>query len=164
MLSAGYYKGQIKKTGNALFDVDRSAERFSESSVWPLEKLLQARLLIDGGYYNQASAILLSISKSELSNPADRVEYYFRLGRLYDETGNTDKAIEFYEYTIQIGRDRTEHFAARSALQLGMLYEHSGNKDLAIAKYKECLSIRDHDFQNSLDQQAKAGINRLKNR
>jgi len=162
MPQAEYCRRQIKKNGNALFDVDRYAARFAESSAWSPTKLLQAHLLIDGGYYSRASAILLSIPKSELSNPADRVEYYFRMGRLYDETENSEKAIEFYEYTIRIGRDRPEHFAARSALQLGMLYERSGNKTLAIEKYKECLSMRDHDFQNSLDQQAKSGINRLK--
>ncbi|HTM67052.1 MAG TPA: tetratricopeptide repeat protein, partial [Flavipsychrobacter sp.] len=56
---------------------------------------------------------------------------------------------------------RQEHYAARSALQMGMLYEKSGNTNEAVKCYNECLSMRNHDFQANIDQQAKAGINRL---
>ena len=67
----------------------------------------------------------------------------------------------FYDATIQIGRDKKEYYAARSALQKGFIYERSGNKKLAIDAFNDCLSMRNHDFQSSIDQLAKAGLNRL---
>jgi len=75
--------------------------------------------------------------------------------------GNDTKALEYYRHTISIGKDRPEYFAARSALQMGFIYEHSGRPRDAIAAYNEALNMHSHDFQASIDQQAKAGINRL---
>jgi hypothetical protein len=62
---------------------------------------------------------------------------------------------------MQQGADRKEQFAARACLQLGLLYEKQGKRDIALQYFNQCLTMRDHDFQQSIDQQAKAGINRL---
>jgi len=47
---------------------------------------------------------------------------------------------------------------------MGFVYEHEGKMNDAISKYQECLNMHNHDFQSSIDQQAKAGINRLENK
>lgn len=151
----------IGKNGNTMFDADRQAERFSKTTEWPNVLLLQARLLTDGGYYQQALAKINSGNVSEFNTEAEKLEYYFRNGRVYDELGNTDKALQFYQSSINAGKKRKEHFAARAALQMGFIYERRGLIHEAIARYNECLSMDDHDFKNAIDQQAKAGINRL---
>lgn len=158
---AGYYRKKIARSGTLSTDADKQAQRFSESETWPAASLLQARLLIDGGFYNQALQILQGVNPGSLSSMTDKLEYYFRLGRSYDELHQEPKAVEFYQYTINKGRDRKEHFAARSALQMGMLYEKKGRKDEAVKWYKDCLSMKGHDFQANIDQQAKAGLSRL---
>ena len=163
MQQANYYRTQVLVQGIALVDADKQAERACKTAIWPPVKLLQARLLIDGGYYDRALTTLMSISEKELTNPADKNEYTFRLGRVYDEEGKMEKALSYYRTTITNGKERHEHFAARAALQTGMLYERNGIKQQAINSYNEVLRMRDHDFQNSIDQQAKAGINRLSN-
>jgi tetratricopeptide (TPR) repeat protein len=161
MNKANYCRKQAGTQGTARMDADKQAEKFSESNVWPLKKLLQARLLSDGGYYSQALIILNSIDNANLTSPADKAEYYFRLGRVYEETGNSNKGLQFYQSTINAGKEGHEQFAARAALQKGRIYEQSGNNAMAIASYKECLDMPSHDFQNSIDHQAKAGLNRL---
>ena len=161
---ASYCREQIKKGGNAQVDADKQAERFGESTVWPNNTLLQARLLLDGGYYNQALDKLNKINESSLKDIGDKLEYLFRLGRVYDEMGNENKALSYYQSAINVGKDRPEHFAARAALQMGFVYEHEGKMNDAISKYQECLNMHNHDFQSSIDQQAKAGINRLENK
>lgn len=158
---ASYYRNQIKTAGTTLVDADKQAKRFSENTDWPNVTLLQARLLIDGGYYTQALNKLAALREQDLKTVSDKLEYYFRLGRAYDELNNEAKALQYYQATINMGKDRKEHFAARAALQMGFMYEHRGNAQQALAHYKEALSMRDHDFQNSIDQQAKAGLNRL---
>lgn len=158
---ADYCRAKIKTEGNTLVDVDKTASRFGNTTYWPNANLLRAHLLIDGGYYKQAYEMLSNINEQSLTNLSDKLEYSFRLARVYDEMGQKDKALRYYQTTINVGRNERDYFAARAALQMAFVYEKVGNTNEAIARFKECLSIRHHDFQNAIDQQAKAGINRL---
>ena len=160
LAKANNCKAQILKSGTQQVDADKQAQRFAESGIWPTAALLQARLLIDGGYYNEALQKLQASDFEALSVP-DKLEYYFRLARIQDELGNDDQAVKLYQSTINFGRGRREHYAARSALQLAMLYERRGNTTEAMKRYNECLAMKNHDFQSNIDQQAKAGLNRL---
>ena len=157
---ATYCLEQVRKQGNTRLDADKQASKFAENRVWPKSKLLAARLLIEGGYYPRALEMLREINERQLSQ-ADRVEYTYRSGKAYQEEGNNTKALEFYQTTLNAGKGRHEQFAARASLQMGIIYEHSGMQEQALTHYKECLNMPTHDFQNSIDQQAKAGINRL---
>ncbi len=167
-VKAEYSMEQVIKKGTTRLDADKQAYRFAENKVWPLRELLQARLLIDGGYNDRALNILQSITPTTLNHPADKAEYYFRLGRVYQELAIDpggknifNQAIENYKNSISAGKELHEQFAARAALQMGKMYEQSANKTDALKKYNECLNMPSHDFQNSIDQQAKAGINRV---
>ncbi len=152
---------QINNAGSRVTDADRQAQRFAEEKKWPHPQLLKAQLLCDGGYYTEALQTLHTITPATFSNTADSAAYHFRLGRIYDETGEDSLALVAYRQTTQIGKNRKEHFAARAALQMGLIYEQQGKIIQAIAAFRECLSMKGHDFQASIDQQAKAGINRL---
>ena len=76
--------------------------------------------------------------------------------------GKRDQAIAAYLSTIRLGEQQKEYFAARAALQLGYLYEKSLDTVQAIGYFQKCLAMKDHDYKNSLDQKAKAGIARCK--
>jgi hypothetical protein len=154
-------RNQIKRVGSLQVDADKQAERFAENDEWPDKTLLRARVLIDGGYYKQALAMLESLSLNSFSNVADKAEFSFRFGRALDELGNDKAALKQYETAIKIGRNRKEHFAARASLQSAFIHEKNGDYYKAISLFKNCLSMRGHDYQNSIDQQAKAGLNRL---
>jgi tetratricopeptide (TPR) repeat protein len=159
--NAAYCMSQVLSKGYSRIDADKQAAGFSEKGLWPPMKLLEARLLIEGGYNSRALVILQNIDTAQLQQPADKAEYLFRLGRVYQESEDNTRALEYYQATINKGKSRHEQFAARAALQMGSIYEHSGMADKAGIKYRECLSMPAHDFQNSIDQQAKAGINRV---
>jgi len=73
---------------------------------------------------------------------------------------NDDIAIKNYLNAIAIGENRTEYYASRAALQIGLIYEKQGNKTLAVKYYKKCLNMNDHDYKDSIDQKAKAGVAR----
>jgi tetratricopeptide (TPR) repeat protein len=124
--------------------------------------LLRARLLDDGGYFAEALAELRGVSVSEYSDPVDRCEYTYRLGRIYDGLGRNDEAILAYDSAIRAGEQLTAYYSARAALQAGYIFEKRGDKARAIGYFERCLSMRDHDYKNSLDQRAKAGIERCK--
>jgi hypothetical protein len=157
---AQYCLEQIKTQGNAMVDADKQALHFAEKGIWPHPALLQARLLIEGGFYNLALSRLTALKENDLVIP-DKLEYYFRLARIYDELDDDQKALQFYRTAISAGQEREEQYAARSALQVGLMYERKNNRKEAINYFQLCLKMRHHDFQSSLDQQAKAGLNRL---
>jgi tetratricopeptide (TPR) repeat protein len=151
----------VSKVGKADFDSDKKAKRFTEAGIWSPVPLLQASQLIDGGYYTQALNKLNQYKESDFNTVPDKAEYHFRLGRAYDELGDDNKALLYYKNAITIGRERKEHFAARSALHSGMIYERRKQYPSAISQYQLCLDLPVQDFKNSIRQQAKAGINRL---
>lgn len=153
----------IGSYGNTITDADKQAQRFSKEGNWPNLVLLQARILTDGGYNNQALSKLQQLDISTLPDIADKLEYYFRIARAYEETQDIRKAVQHYQQAVNMGKDRKEQFAARSALQMGLIYEKHNQPKEALQYFRLCLSMKHHDFQASIDQQAKAGVNRLTN-
>lgn len=153
-------RNYIRQKGNTITDADKQAQRFAESETWPNKYLLRARIETEAGNYAGALKQLKVIQPQSFANPADRLEYTFRIARAYDGTGDLIHANQYYLQAINDGKDRREQFAARAALQLGMMYENAGKRGEAVEYFKQCLSMKGHDFQSSIDQQAKAGINR----
>jgi len=152
----------VLRKGGAESDADRQALKNARSGKWPNRRLLQARLLSDGGYFSEALQSLQGMGSSGLGLPEEKCELAYRLGRIYDGLGQGDEAIGAYLTTIKTGEHLKEYYAARAALQTGYIYEHRGDKVKAVAFFQKCLSLKDHDFKNSLDQRAKAGIARCK--
>ena len=146
--------------GAVYSDADKKALADAKSGKWPDKWLLKARLLNDGGYHNEALTILNSPPTDGLQSVASQLEYNYRLARIYDALGKSNEALQYYAHSIRLGKDRPEYFAARAALQSAQIYENRGNKQLALEFYRQCLSMNEHEYKNSLDQRAKAGIAR----
>lgn len=157
---AEYMQACIRK-GITLIDDDKEALKEAETKEVPNPVLLKSRLLFDGGYYKESFKEMTKITSPSLLIYRDKLEYTYRYGRLFHKTGDLEKAILNYLATIQHGEESHYYFAANSALMLGLLYEEK--KDFSNAKiyYKKCLAMRKHDYQNSLDQKAQAGLERL---
>lgn len=159
---ASYFRGQALIKGGQESDADKQAMKEAKSGRWPDKTLLRARLLSDGGYYGEALQSLQGMSSANFPLPEDKCEFAYRLGRIYDGLGRGDEAIAAYLTTLKTGASLKEYFAARAALQTGYIYEQRGDRATAIAYFQKCLSLKDHDYKNSLDQKAKAGIARCK--
>ncbi|MBS1664710.1 MAG: tetratricopeptide repeat protein, partial [Bacteroidetes bacterium] len=169
---AYYLQGDLRKAdsfrllvlrkGGAESDADKQALKNARSGKWPSRKLLEARVLSDGGYFAEALQTLQGASSSDFALPEEKCELAYRLGRIYDGLGRSEEAIGAYLTTIKTGEHLKEYYAARAALQAGYIYEQRGDKERAISFFQKCLSMKDHDFKNSLDQRAKAGIVRCK--
>jgi hypothetical protein len=154
---------QIRTSGSTYSEADKQAQKEATTSQWPNKLLLRARLLNDGGYYRQALALLHGKNTGSFSLAEEKLEFAYRAGRLYDDLENDSIAMLFYKQAIDLGEKRKEHFAARAALQAGFIFEKQGKKQMAIQWFQRCMAMKDHDFKNSLDQRAKAGIARCNN-
>ena len=156
------YRKLVLQKGNTDSEADKQALKESKSGKWPQIILLKARLLNDGGYQKEALNILKAKTSTDFSLVEEKVEFTYRLARIYDELGEEANAIQTYLATIKTGEQLKEYYAARAAIQLGNIYEKKGDKKTAIIYYLRCLDMGDHDYKDSLDQKAKAGIERCK--
>lgn len=153
---------EVIRRGTAESDADRQALKAARSGIWPDKTLLRARLLTDGGYFEEALRSLQGVSTSSFARPEERCELAYRLARIYDGLGRKDDAITAYLTTIKTGEGLREYYAARAALQAGYIYEEKGDCGRAVGFFQKCLSLKDHDYKNSLDQRAKSGIARCR--
>lgn len=161
MEAANKYRNMILSRGNTETDADKQALKDAKSGKWPHPLLLKARLLSDGGFFQDALKLLQTKKAADFGSMEEKLEYAYRLGRIYDEMGMDDNAIIMYEVTVRTGANRPEYFAARASLQMGYIYEKRNDRTKARSCYQACLDMKGHDYKNSLDQRAKAGIQRL---
>ncbi|RYY12277.1 MAG: hypothetical protein EOO04_33830, partial [Chitinophagaceae bacterium] len=159
---ASAYRKQLLNSPGSNSEADKQAHREAESGQWPNKLLLRARLFNDGGYHREALRLLHGKSEHDFPAVADQLEFYYRAARIYDELGNSAGALRFYELAIKLGRARKEYYAARAALQSGFIYEKQKQFDLARQMFLTVLAMKDHEFKNSIDQKAKAGLNRCR--
>ena len=146
--------------GEAVIDADKQAFKEAQKGILPNQILLKARLLCDGGYYEEGIHLLTSQSQNESAKKEEVVEYFYRLARLQQLNGNKDEAITHYLKSYQTG-DNSLYYSAASVYQLGIIYEEKKNFDEARKYYKLCLTMKDHEYVYSLSQKAKAGLNRI---
>lgn len=152
----------VLTTGKQNAEADKKAYKEAASGKIPNLYLLKARLYSDGGYHQEALQTLEGKSSSDFVDAVERLEFIYRLARIYDDLGEDDKAIETYLTAIATGKTSTEYYAARAALQIGLIYEKRRNKNSAIKYFQECIDMTNHDYELSLEQKAKAGINRCR--
>ncbi len=162
MAKAEEARKNVLLKGSTESDADKQALKDAKLDKWPNILLLKARLLSDGGYHNDAAALLKGKTENDFIKPEEKLEFAYRMARIYDDLGRDDDAIRSYLVAIRLGENRKEHYAARAALQTGQIYEKRGQKSSAITWYQRCLDMDDHEYKNSLDQRAKSGIARCK--
>lgn len=134
------YRAMVRTVGQDLRDKDKEALLEAASQSRPLNELLKARLLCDGGYFDTALAILADLDPSSLEQKADQLEYHYRKGRIFQLQGRTDGAIHELTKAYDDGQKQPFTFATRSALQLGKIYEDKKDYTSAAAWYQRCLS------------------------
>jgi len=156
---------KVEKYGNTIVDADKQAEREAENDLVPNYHLLRGRLLFDGGYYEQAIVELtINTQDNYLSDTRDTLEYTYRLGRIYHEWGKTVEAIKQYKETIRLGSESEYYYAANAALKLGNIFESNGDYKNAEIYYEAAQDMENEEYQNSINQKAKAGLNRIDNK
>jgi hypothetical protein len=62
---------------------------------------------------------------------------------------------------LEAGEKQPYYFAESAAIQLGIICENKGEYENAKAYYKRAINVEKHEFKNSLDQKAKAGLSRI---
>ena len=161
------YKSAMAKCqqyGQATIDDDKQALKAAKSDAVPHPDLLRARVLYDGGYYQRAFNYLIVKSHNLYYDDEYKAEYLYRMGRITQMLLNYPDAIKYYQELIDDTDYRQSFFVCNAALQIGIIYEGQGDYAQAKLYFDECLSMRPDDYQYSLHQKAKSGLNRLKSK
>ena len=144
--------------GNNLLDEDKQAQSEAKRQLVPHVTLLKARLLFDGGYYQNGLATLEKIKIGDL-NDVQVEEYHYRRGRCQQSVKQYNEAIA--SYLLIANNQSTSFFVAGSCLQLAMIYENQKKLASAKAFYEKCLQLNPAEYKNSLHQKAKSGLERV---
>lgn len=155
------YTHRCKSEGRTVVDSDKNAQTEAVAGWIPDLSLLKARLLFDGGYYQRAYAILQEKSSGDFISSRERLEFTYRMGRIFHNLQRHNEAFRFYQKTIEAGKNEPYYFACNAALQSGLLFEQLGNAKQAKEYFRHCLNIFPSEHRTGLHQQAKAGILRL---
>lgn len=151
----------IRVYGRTLIDADKQAQKELDLLTLPNRILLKARLLADGNYAQEAFDLLNKYKEETFLMPKEKLEYQYRLGRIYHKLGNTDRALKAYEKTIEKNIGVEAYFGANACYLIANIYEKNGDKEQALAYYNQCLKMNGYEYHNSIMQKAKAGKNRI---
>lgn len=146
--------------GEDLIDEDKQAQNLAREKVLPNRALLQARLLSDGAYLDEALLLLNDIDISNLSSE-QAIEYNYRKARVLHDLQKYSDAILNYKYCLSFPYNKEQYYQIAAHLYLGQLYESQGQSDAAIYHYKACLASESSQYEDSLHQKAKVGLLRI---
>jgi tetratricopeptide (TPR) repeat protein len=149
---------RILTIGNTLTDDDRQAQLEAKSNRLPNLALLKARLLHDGGQFEQSTKAI-SVNDLNLRDTYDASEFWYRLGRNCQGLKKYDQALVYLKKTIEIGKKLNEYFAASAALQCGLIFEQRNDRQ-AETYFKMVAQFPDHPYKKSLDAKAEASLKR----
>lgn len=158
------YIALVKQKGADNSEPDKAALQEAKSNEMPDVKLIKARLLFDGGYYQRAYDLLKPAANEYSSNRKLSLEYTYRIGRITHKMGKTAEAIRFYQQTLDNGAKEPWYFACNAALQMALLHEEKRDFQNARNAFQRCLGLKPSEYVNSLHAQAKAGLSRCKNK
>ena len=150
----------VKSQGYLYDEKDKQALKEANDSA-PNIDLLRARLYFDGGYYPKALAELAGMHAGDFKLKRDQIEYYYRLGRIYDESGRDSDAVISYQKAINTGNLTSYYYAANAALSIGNIYEKKNDKAKASSFYKQAIAMKNHEYENSIETKAKDGLKRM---
>lgn len=151
------YNNYLQKA-RKLFDESKINKDYDVKNGVVLNKhLLKARLLQDGGYLKSALAQISSFKESDFNDSDNKIEWHYRLGRIYQEKGDTVLALKKYKITMTRGATTERYFPRKAAFESAMLLKEKGN----IKESKRYLDLAINGFPKSKEYES--GIKQMAN-
>ncbi|WP_254070790.1 tetratricopeptide repeat protein [Pedobacter sp. L105] len=156
------YTAKVKAEGYTYGERDKQAMNEALAPT-PNHNLLTARLLFDGGYFNKAAAILADERVNSFSSMKDKAEFCYRSGRIAEALDKDDTALVDYQGAVNYGKGLKYYYAANSALNMGKIYARKKSSAKAKAYFNQAINMKDHEYANSIEAQAKDGLKHVGN-
>jgi len=154
------YLKLVRSKGYTINERDQQALREANDSP-PDTDLLKARFYFDGGYYDKALTEIKNKDANSFKLLRDKIELFYRLGRIYQKTGNLNEALMNYQKAINSGKASRYHYAANAALEMGNIFEEKKDLNRAANFYNQAIDMTDHEYQTGIANEAKAALKRI---
>ncbi len=155
------YKSMSEKLQAHLGSEQKLVNADLHQKIYLNKNLLKARFLFDGGYFEQALHELKQVDVKNLTSNYQKTEYYYRLARVYHEMNNIAESLKMYKECLVVGETINTYFKPNACLQLGLIYKQMGYVNLAKDYFNEVSAFKDYDYEDSIKQKAKAGLNQI---
>ncbi|HSZ73109.1 MAG TPA: hypothetical protein VK750_10580, partial [Cytophagaceae bacterium] len=152
------YKALTLSKGTTRNDSDKQAQKMAGKESLPDKNIYRLRLLSDGGYLKEAIALTEKMDQQTFSNDNDKIEYLYRKARLYHKSADIERAILFYNQTIDASKKTNDYFAPNSCLQLGYIYRNLEQSDKARVYFKKVFDYNHYEYNETIESKAKAGL------
>lgn len=156
---------KVKSTGETHNEADKTAQKATEKPYKPFtasqRAVMRARFASDGGYYEQALALVRNLTEASFTDPYDQTEFNYRKARIHHRMNDFVSALPLYARAVELGEKQTWHFAPSSCLQMGYIYQLRNDKAKAKAYFEKAMSFKKHESKNSVDGKAKAALNEM---
>lgn len=126
------------------------------------KSLIKAQLLLDGGYYTQAQALLGAHSVNDFTRLEDRVKFHFLEARVAQRLKQWTAAIAGYKACIELDSRTDYYYVCYAMLLLGELYEERGQAREAAQYYRACTQRKANQNAAYYHKQAKDGLKRVR--
>ncbi len=156
------YFTKAKTAGNESTEADKYAARSLAENIIPNIKLSKLRYATDGGYYDQAEKIILTVSDNDLPSKKEKIEFVYRKARLYHKINSRIEAKKSYLQTISESGAESWYFAPNACLQLGYIFLGENDSKEARKYFEKALTYKKHEYKNSIDSKAKSALAQLK--
>jgi tetratricopeptide (TPR) repeat protein len=152
-LRASSWSEKASKMERSTTEPDKNADVFlTELKQYPI-RLLKARLLTDGGYWEEAQRQVSTVNPLELDGKW-LCEYYYRLARLYHLQGKDESAIPHYQQALKLSKRQPWYMGANAALQLGLIMKSAGKDKEAKGYFEQAMDFQNHPYKASIDSSA----------
>ena len=157
---------KVTTVGRTTVESDKAAQKFAESYFQKgassnQKVLMRARLASDGGFTDSALAYLRPYTEAAFPLSAEKAEYTYRMGRIFQRRNDADAAIPYLSRSLALSEPDQLSFGATSALQLGYIYQQKNDRERARSFFQKALSFKRHEYKNSIDNKARAALNQL---
>lgn len=152
------YWNKVDEVGQLVYEADKYAQKQILSNELPNKILTKIRLYTDGGLFQEATELFNTTGIQQMTTYKDKLEYYYRSARLYHKMGQLNTSVDYYKKVIQLSKNNTYYFAPNSALQLGYIYAQLNNIPVARHYFQLAINFKNHEYENSIEQKAKAGL------
>lgn len=156
-----HWLSMAKTEGGQIVDEDKSALRWASKKAKPNLSLLRSRLASDGGYFDEALSELERIGDPKTLPTNEVLEWHYRRGRILQAQNEFEKALKEFDEVLASEEVSTSYMIGNSALQKGLIYESLGQWEAAHLAFSHCLDIEIDEYRSSINQKARAGIDRV---
>lgn len=112
--------------------------------------LIQSRLLFDGGNIKEAHDILTEKRKVILKERGQEEEYFYRLGRVYQQLTDTLNAINCFKKSLQYATNSKRYFGPKAAFEIANYHYGNGSYEQSLYYLNKCDRYNNGEYKSDI--------------